>query len=92
MAGDAQCNGYSSNWLEEPLETNDPEIYHIIRQEKERQRDGLELIASENFASAAVLQALGSCLTNKYSKGNPGVRYVLLFLFWLFQVVVAMVY
>lgn len=62
------------DWLEEPLSENDPEIYQIIRNEKERQREGLELIASENFASAAVLEALGSCLNNKYSEGYPGVR------------------
>uniref|UniRef100_H2Z2L6 Serine hydroxymethyltransferase n=1 Tax=Ciona savignyi TaxID=51511 RepID=H2Z2L6_CIOSA len=59
----------------ESLEVNDPEIYKIIRNEKERQRDGLELIASENFTSGAVLEALGSCLNNKYSEGYPGVRY-----------------
>nr|XP_002127233.1 serine hydroxymethyltransferase, cytosolic [Ciona intestinalis] len=64
-----------SAWLEQPLEENDPEIYRIIRNEKERQRDGLELIASENFTSGAVLEALGSCLNNKYSEGYPGVRY-----------------
>nr|CAB3266058.1 serine hydroxymethyltransferase, cytosolic [Phallusia mammillata] len=73
-SGDFTCNG-GSNWLEESLKENDPDIYRIIRNEKERQRDGLELIASENFASAAVLQALGSCLNNKYSEGYPGVRY-----------------
>ncbi|XP_072273553.1 serine hydroxymethyltransferase, cytosolic [Pyxicephalus adspersus] len=59
----------------EPLEVNDPEVYKIIRKEKHRQRYGLELIASENFASCAVLQALGSCLNNKYSEGYPGQRY-----------------
>ena len=64
----------SIDWLEEPLSKNDLEVYQIIRNEKERQRDGLELIASENFASAAALQALGSCLNNKYSEGYPGQR------------------
>ncbi|KAG9466741.1 hypothetical protein GDO78_016184 [Eleutherodactylus coqui] len=59
----------------EPLETGDPEVYEIIRKEKQRQRYGLELIASENFASCAVLQALGSCMNNKYSEGYPGQRY-----------------
>ncbi|XP_015264828.1 PREDICTED: serine hydroxymethyltransferase, cytosolic [Gekko japonicus] len=59
----------------EPLDTNDPEVYDIIRKEKRRQRLGLELIASENFASRAVLEALGSCLNNKYSEGYPGQRY-----------------
>ncbi|XP_077173340.1 serine hydroxymethyltransferase, cytosolic isoform X2 [Paroedura picta] len=59
----------------EPLDTNDPEVYDIIRKEKQRQRRGLELIASENFASRAVLEALGSCMNNKYSEGYPGQRY-----------------
>ncbi|KAG8433331.1 hypothetical protein GDO86_017568 [Hymenochirus boettgeri] len=59
----------------EPLDKNDPEVYEIIRKEKNRQQYGLELIASENFASCAVLQALGSCLNNKYSEGYPGQRY-----------------
>ncbi|XP_029140314.1 serine hydroxymethyltransferase, cytosolic-like [Protobothrops mucrosquamatus] len=59
----------------EALDTNDPEVYDIIKKEKRRQRLGLELIASENFASRAVLEALGSCLNNKYSEGYPGQRY-----------------
>ncbi|XP_078273942.1 serine hydroxymethyltransferase, cytosolic isoform X2 [Rhinoraja longicauda] len=59
----------------EPLCTNDPEVYEIIKKEKSRQRLGLELIASENFASRAVLEALGSCMNNKYSEGYPGQRY-----------------
>lgn len=59
----------------EPLEVSDPEVNEIIRKEKFRQTNGLELIASENFASRAVLEALGSCLTNKYSEGYPGARY-----------------
>ncbi|XP_059835752.1 serine hydroxymethyltransferase, cytosolic isoform X1 [Hypanus sabinus] len=61
--------------LVEPLCTNDPEVYGIIKKEKNRQRLGLELIASENFASRAVLEALGSCMNNKYSEGYPGQRY-----------------
>ncbi|KFW08743.1 Serine hydroxymethyltransferase, cytosolic [Eurypyga helias] len=59
----------------EPLERNDPEVHSIIKKEKQRQRLGLELIASENFASRAVLEALGSCMNNKYSEGYPGQRY-----------------
>ena len=47
----------------------------LIDAEELRQRSGIELIASENFASAAVREALGSCLTNKYSEGLPGARY-----------------
>lgn len=57
------------------LESTDPEIARMIHMEDSRQREGLELIASENFCSAAVRQALGSCLTNKYSEGTVGKRY-----------------
>lgn len=57
------------------LAESDPEVYDIIRKEQARQRHGLELIASENFASRAVLEALGSCMNNKYSEGYPGARY-----------------
>src|SRR6476619_7083323 len=53
----------------------DPEVADIIRREVERQRDGLELIASENFVSEAVLEAMGTPLTNKYAEGLPGKRY-----------------
>ena len=58
-----------------PLAEHDPELLDLIKCEKERQRSGLELIASENFTSLAVNQCLGSCLTNKYSEGLPGGRY-----------------
>uniref|UniRef100_A0A8C0PTW6 Serine hydroxymethyltransferase n=1 Tax=Canis lupus familiaris TaxID=9615 RepID=A0A8C0PTW6_CANLF len=61
--------------LAEPLKDNDTEVYNIIKKESNRQRVGLELIASENFTSRAVLEALGSCLNNKYSEGYPGQRY-----------------
>ena len=50
-------------------------MFKIVAAEKRRQRGGLELIASENFASKAVLDVLGSCLTDKYSEGYPGLRY-----------------
>ena len=53
----------------------DPEMSALIEQERQRQIEGIELIASENFTSKAVMQALGSCLTNKYSEGYPGKRY-----------------
>ncbi len=53
----------------------DPAIYESIKAETARQRNGLELIASENFVSPAVLEALGSVLTNKYAEGYPGKRY-----------------
>ncbi|DBB01947.1 hypothetical protein WJX77_005106 [Trebouxia sp. C0004] len=57
------------------LEEVDEEVHRIIKQEKGRQVHGLELIASENFTSRAVMQAVGSCMTNKYSEGLPGARY-----------------
>lgn len=57
------------------LKTVDPEIYDIIRRETERQSYRLELIASENFVSEAILEATGSTLTNKYAEGYPGKRY-----------------
>ena len=58
-----------------PLERVDPEIANAIRGETERQARNLELIASENFVSEAVLEAVGSVLTNKYAEGYPGKRY-----------------
>jgi glycine hydroxymethyltransferase len=57
------------------LERDDPEIAHVLLGELGRQRDGLQLIASENFTSPAVLAALGSTLNNKYAEGYPGRRY-----------------
>ena len=54
---------------------NDKEVYDIIQNEFQRQKNGLELIASENFVSQPVLDALGSVMTNKYSEGQPGKRY-----------------
>ncbi len=53
----------------------DPEIYKMIHQELKRQQNGIELIASENFVSKAVLQTMGSVLTNKYAEGYPAKRY-----------------
>jgi glycine hydroxymethyltransferase len=58
-----------------PLEQTDPEIFRIIASEKSRQEHRLELIASENFTSLAVMEAQGSILTNKYAEGYPGRRY-----------------
>lgn len=57
------------------LKNIDPDIYKIIEAEKKRQTDGLEMIASENYVSAAVLEAQGSVLTNKYCEGYPHARY-----------------
>lgn len=59
----------------EPLEVVDPEIAAVLEQELGRQRDYLEMIASENFVPRAVLQSQGSVLTNKYAEGYPGRRY-----------------
>ena len=57
------------------LQSVDPEIYALIQKETERQEYGLEMIPSENFVSEAVLDAMGSVLTNKYAEGQPGKRY-----------------
>jgi glycine hydroxymethyltransferase len=57
------------------LKEKDPEIFSLIEKEQNRQDNGLELIASENFTTPEVMEALGSCLTNKYSEGQPGRRY-----------------
>ncbi len=53
----------------------DQEIFDLIEQEHQRQQKGIELIASENFVSDQVMQAMGSCMTNKYAEGYPGKRY-----------------
>ncbi len=57
------------------IRTVDPELYGAMKKELERQRDHIELIASENFTSRAVMEAMGSHLTNKYAEGYPGARY-----------------
>lgn len=57
------------------IERQDPQIFEAIQDEERRQRDNLELIASENYASRAVREALGSVMTNKYAEGYPGRRY-----------------
>ncbi|HET9184118.1 MAG TPA: serine hydroxymethyltransferase [Candidatus Angelobacter sp.] len=62
-------------WMSRPLSEEDPEIARAIANEAQRQHEGLELIASENFVSLAVLQAAGSVFTNKYAEGYPGKRY-----------------
>ena len=61
--------------LSRSLEQVDPEVAQIIRDEDDRQAHGLQLIASENVASRAVREAVGSCFTNKYAEGRPGRRY-----------------
>ena len=61
--------------LNAPLATSDPEIAAQITNEIRRQHEGLEMIASENFVSRAVLEAAGTVFTNKYAEGYPGKRY-----------------
>ena len=69
--------GSGSSFEDFNLSESDPEVQSIIDKEKERQFKSLELIASENFTSRAVMEAVGSCLTNKYSEGLPGKRLAL---------------
>jgi len=57
------------------LQEQDPDIYRIFAAERRRQREGVELIPSENYVSEAVLEAMGTIFTNKYSEGYPGRRY-----------------
>ncbi|OMO74239.1 Serine hydroxymethyltransferase [Corchorus capsularis] len=64
-----------NSWGSQPLQVADPDVFDIMEQEKKRQFKGIELIASENFVCRAVMEALGSHLTNKYSEGMPGARY-----------------
>ena len=61
--------------LNNDLQTSDQEVYGFIQKELERQSQNIELIASENFTSKAVMQAAASCFTNKYAEGYPGKRY-----------------
>ena len=70
-AGDS----HSEPSLGDALRNVDPEIYEAIAAEERRQRENIELIASENFTSRAVMEAQGSCLTNKYAEGYPGKRW-----------------
>lgn len=65
----------NTSWMARPLAEVDPEIHAAIQAEIERQNNSLELIASENFTTEAVLEATGSVLTNKYAEGYPGRRY-----------------
>ncbi|KAK6135564.1 hypothetical protein DH2020_030672 [Rehmannia glutinosa] len=70
-----EVGGDGNNFVDYGLSEADPEVRAIIDKEKNRQFRSLELIASENFTSRAVMEAVGSCLTNKYSEGLPGKRY-----------------
>lgn len=64
-----------ASYLQASLQENDPDMYDIMKKEDHRQRSGLEMIASENFTSRAVMECLGSCFTNKYSEGKVFARY-----------------
>ena len=64
-----------TGFFTETIDSRDPEIARAIKLELGRQRDEIELIASENIVSKAVLEAQGSVLTNKYAEGYPGKRY-----------------
>lgn len=72
---DAEMGGSIDTLKDYSLKVADPELHALIEKEKQRQFNCLELIASENFTSRAVMEASGSCLTNKYSEGLPGKRY-----------------
>src|SRR5438046_9576442 len=61
--------------MNDVLQQADPEVWQAINDERRRQQQGLEMIASENYTSPAVLAAQGSVLTNKYAEGYPGKRY-----------------
>ena len=71
----APAAGYHRRFFEAPLAETDPEVAAAIRQELRREQDHIELIASENIVSRAVLEAQGSAMTNKYAEGYPGRRY-----------------
>ncbi|KAJ4833274.1 Serine hydroxymethyltransferase 3, chloroplastic [Turnera subulata] len=70
-----EIGGDKASFRDYGISEADPEVSAIIHKEKNRQFRSLELIASENFTSRAVMEAVGSCLTNKYSEGLPGKRY-----------------
>ncbi len=64
----------SVNFFNDSIKSSDPEVYETLKKELERQQNQIELIASENIASKAVLNAQGSGMTNKYAEGYPGNR------------------
>ncbi len=75
LSRQGQGDGAHAAPLDRPLSEVDPEIWQAIKDEEHRQHDKIELIASENYVSRAVLEAQGSVLTNKYAEGYPGKRY-----------------
>src|SRR5256714_4090768 len=62
-------------WVMDPVKQADSEVWQAIQNERRREQQGLEMIASENYTSPAVMAAQGSVLTNKYAEGYPGRRY-----------------
>ena len=75
LGGTPVSNVMGAGWMSQKLAEHDPEVAQAIRDEAKRQHEHLELIASENFVSEAVLEAAGSVFTNKYAEGYPGKRY-----------------
>src|SRR5688500_15946642 len=65
----------NTDWMSRTIAEADPEVAEALEKEKRRQNRNLEMIASENFVSRAVLEAAGSVMTNKYAEGYPGRRY-----------------
>jgi glycine hydroxymethyltransferase len=74
-ASSHSLKSHMSDRMRRPLAEADPEIAAAVDHEIRRQHEGLEMIASENFVSQAVLEAVGSVFTNKYAEGYPGKRY-----------------
>ena len=75
MSSATKINKFLNNFFEDSLKTSDREIFESIHKESFRQQNHIELIASENIVSKAVLEAQGSILTNKYAEGYSGKRY-----------------
>ncbi len=75
IAAAKQTEGAMDAFFTQELEDRDPEVFGAIRAELSREQEGIELIASENIVSRAVLEAQGSVMTNKYAEGYPGKRY-----------------
>ncbi|MBU2135955.1 MAG: serine hydroxymethyltransferase, partial [Alphaproteobacteria bacterium] len=75
MTAQAQTASAADTFFSQGVDQTDPDIAHVLSQELRRQQDQIELIASENIVSRAVLEVQGSVLTNKYAEGYPGKRY-----------------
>ena len=65
----------NTDWMKRPIAEVDPDVAEALEKERQRQNRNLEMIASENFVSRAVMEAAGSIFTNKYAEGYPGRRY-----------------